>query len=85
LSSDKNMEPPNCPSSMNTTETMNYYKVTEIEFDFDGEDLTQEEQDEIINESKSCLWDSPNEKDLADVITNNLGWSVKSLKYDIVQ
>lgn len=64
---------------------MNYYKVTEIEFDFDYEDLTQEEKDEIIQETKSCLWDSPNEEDLADVITNNTGWCIKSLSYNIIQ
>jgi hypothetical protein len=64
---------------------MNYYKVTNIEFDFDDEDLTQEEQDEIIQETKSCLWDSPNgEESLADVITNNTGWCIKSLSYDTI-
>ena len=48
---------------------MNYYKVTQIEFDFDYEDLTQEEQDEIVSETKNCLWDSPDgEECLVDVI-----------------
>ena len=63
---------------------MNYYKVTEIEFDFDYEDLTQEEKDEIIQDAKECLWDSPNEEDLVDVITNNTGWCIKSLQYEII-
>jgi hypothetical protein len=64
---------------------MNYYKITEIEFDFDYEDLTQYEQDEIIQETKSCLWDSPKGGEhLADVITNNNGWSIKSLQYDVI-
>lgn len=64
---------------------MNFYKVTEIEFDFDGEDLTQEEMDEIINDTKSCLWDSPTEEELADTITNNTGWCIKSLQYKVIE
>ena len=65
---------------------MNYYKITEIEFDFDGEDLTEDEQNEIVSETKSCLWDSPNgEESLADVITNNIGWCIKSLSYNVIQ
>lgn len=63
---------------------MNYYKVTDIEFDFDYEDLTQEEQDKIIQETKSCLWDSPTEEELTDTITNNTGWCIKSLQYNVI-
>jgi len=63
---------------------MNFYKVTEIEFDFDYEDLTEEEKNEIIHDTKNCLWDSPNEEDLVDVITNNTGWCIKSLQYDVI-
>ena len=63
---------------------MNYYKVTNIEFDFDDEDLTDDEQNEIIDEAKSCLWTSPTEDDLADTITNNTGWCIKSLSYDTI-
>ena len=65
---------------------MNYYKVTEIEFDFDDEDLTQEEKDEIISETKDCLLDSPEcEECLTDVITNNTGLCIKSLSYNVIQ
>jgi predicted hydrolase (HD superfamily) len=64
---------------------MNYYKVTQIEFDFDYEDLTEEEKNEIVNETTNCLWDSPEEENLADVITNNTGWCIKSLSYDIIR
>jgi len=63
---------------------MKYYQITNIEFDFDDEDLTDEEKDEIVSESKKCLWDSPDGEDsLADVITNNTGWCIKSLEYTI--
>lgn len=63
---------------------MNYYKVTDIEFDFDGEDLTQEEQDEIIQEATNCLWTSPTEEELTDTITNNTGWCIKSIQYNVI-
>ena len=63
---------------------MNYYKVTQIEFDFDGEDLTSDEQNEIIEEATSCLWTSPTENDLVDTITNNMGWCINSLQYEVI-
>ena len=63
---------------------MNYYKITKIEFDFDGEDLTQEEKDEIIQEATNCLWTSPTEEELTDTITNNTGWCINSLAYDVI-
>jgi uncharacterized lipoprotein YmbA len=63
---------------------MNYYKITNIEFDFDGEDLTQEEQDEIIQEATNCLWTSPTEEDLVDTISDNTGWCINSLSYDVI-
>ena len=64
---------------------MNYYKVTEIEFDFDYEDLTETEKDDIIQDTISCLWTSPSEEELVDTITNNTGWCIKSLSYNIIQ
>jgi hypothetical protein len=74
---------------MNTTETnqkltMNYYKITQIDFDFDGEDLTQDEMDSIITEAKSCLWDVSNVNEFEDAIYRNLGYTVTSLQYDVI-
>ena len=63
---------------------MNYYKVTQIEFDFDYEELTEEEQNEIISEATNCLWTSPTEEDLTNTISDNMGWCIKSLQYDII-
>jgi hypothetical protein len=63
---------------------MNYYKITEIDFDFDGEDITQEEIDTIVTETKGCLWTSPTEEDLSDIIANNTGWCINSLSYDVI-
>ena len=64
---------------------MNYYKVTEIKFDFDYEDLTETEKDDIIQDTISCLWTSPSEEELVDTITNNTGWCIKSLSYNVIQ
>jgi predicted hydrolase (HD superfamily) len=60
------------------------YKITSIEFDFDYEDVTEEEQNEIINDTTSYLWDSPSEEELVNVITNNTGWTVTDLQYEKV-
>ena len=60
------------------------FKITQIDFDFEYEDVTQEEQNEIINDTTSYLWDSPTEEELANVITNNTGWTVTNLQYEIV-
>ena len=63
---------------------MKFYKVTAIEFDFDYEDLTEDDKQSIVNDTKECLWDSPTEDQLVDIISDNTGWVVKSLSYDIV-
>ena len=60
---------------------MKFYQITDIEFDFDYEDLTNEEKNEIISESKSCLWDVPNPDDFEETIYRNMGYEVKSLEY----
>ena len=62
---------------------MKYYQITNIEFDFDDEDLTDEEKDEIVSEATTCLWTSPTEEDLVNTITDNMGWCIKSLEYTI--
>jgi hypothetical protein len=64
---------------------MNYYKITDIIFDFDDEDLTQDEMNEIVEEATSCLWTSPTEEELVDTITNNTGWCIKSLQYKVIE
>ena len=60
------------------------FKITQIEFDFEYEDLTEEEQNEIIKDTTSYLWDSPTEEELVNVITNNTGWTVTNLQYEKV-
>ena len=70
--------------SLPNPRTMNYYKVTNIELDFDGEDLTQDEQNDIIQEATNCLWTSPTEEDLNQTIANNIGYGINSFSYDVV-
>ena len=60
------------------------YKITSIEFDFDYEDVTEEEQNEIMTDTMSYLWDSPSEEELSNVITNKTGWTVTNLQYEKV-
>jgi len=60
------------------------FKITQIDFDFDYEDVTEEEQNEIIKDTTSYLWDSPTEEELVNVITNNTGWTVTNLQYEKV-
>jgi hypothetical protein len=51
------------------------YQVDDITFDFEGEDITEEEQQSIIEETKSYLWDTT-ETDLKSLIFNEMGYSV---------
>jgi hypothetical protein len=55
------------------------YQVDEITFDFEGEDITEEEQQSIIEETKSYLWDTT-ETDLKSLIFNEMGYSVLDVK-----
>ena len=69
---------------------MNYYKITDIEFDFDddydegwkGDPIPQQE---IIDETITQIWEADDEDDLVDTITNNMGWCIKSLAYNVIQ
>ena len=61
-----------------------FYQVTHIEFDFDGEDLSQQVKDCITYEAKQDLWDSPSEEQLVDIISDNVGYCIQSITYDIV-
>ena len=60
------------------------FSLIRIEFDFDGEDLSQEVRDCITYEAKETLWESPTEDDLVDTISDVVGYCIKSIDYDIV-
>ena len=55
------------------------YQVDDITFDFEGEDITEEEQQNIIEETKSYLWDTT-DTDLKSLIFNEMGYSVLDVK-----
>ena len=55
------------------------YQVDDVTFDFEGEDITEEEQQSIIEETKSYLWDTTN-TDLKSLIFNEMGYSVLDVK-----
>ena len=55
------------------------YQVDDITFDFEGEDITEEEQQSIIEDTKSYLWDVTN-TDLKSLIFNEMGYSVLDVK-----
>ena len=55
------------------------YQVDDVTFDFEGEDITEEEQQSIIEDTKSYLWDTTN-TDLKSLIFNEMGYAVLDVK-----
>ena len=62
------------------------YRITKIEFDFDSdildtEQMTDEDCQEIIDETMSTTWEACDADDLIEEITSATGWFVKSIDY----
>ena len=62
------------------------YRITNIEFDFDSdildtEQMTDEDCQEIIDETMSTTWEACDGDDLVEEITDATGWCVKSIDY----
>ena len=62
------------------------FQVTKIEFDFDSdilntEEMTDEDCQEIIDETMSTTWDADDEDDLIEEITSATGWCINSIDY----
>ena len=62
------------------------YRITKIEFDFDSdildtEQMTDEDCQEIIDETMSTTWEADDGDDLVEEITCATGWCVKSIDY----
>ena len=62
------------------------YRITKIEFDFDSdildtEEMTDEDCQEIIDETMSTTWEAIDEDDLIEEITNATGWCINSIDY----
>ena len=64
------------------------FDVTEIEFDFDdaySEEYTLTFDDEIaLRDSALGIWDTLDEDDLIEQITDSTGWCIKSIDYEII-
>ena len=55
------------------------YQVDDVTFDFEGEDITKEEQQSIIEDTKSYLWDVTH-TDIKSLIFNEMGYAVLDVK-----
>ena len=63
------------------------FQVTKIEFDFDSdildtEEMTDEDCQEIIDETMSTTWEADDEDDLIEEITCATGWCINSIDYE---
>ena len=57
------------------------FQVTEIEFDFDDEELSSFDKDEITSQYVGDVWEADDEDDLVEEITAASGWCIKSIDY----
>jgi len=62
------------------------FQVTQIEFDFesdilDTEEMTDEDCQEIIDETMSTTWEASDPDDLIEEITSATGWCINSIDY----
>ena len=65
------------------------FQITQIEFDFDSdildtEEMTDEDCQEIIDETMSTIWEASDEDDLIEEITCATGWCINSIDYNHV-
>lgn len=58
------------------------FKVNEIFFDVDDNDITLEEYNEIVKNNLG-IWKAVDEDDLIEKITANSSWCVESIDYEI--
>ena len=59
------------------------YRITEIDIDFSDslDDITKEEQNEVIDEVMATTWEAVDADDLVEEITAATGWCVNSIDY----
>ena len=58
------------------------YLVTEIDFDFDYEHISEGERIEITNDHLG-VWEASDEDDLIEEVTTASGWCIKSIDYEV--
>lgn len=62
------------------------FNVSNIEFDFSDatdEQISQEEKD-YINKKALRIWDVDSEDELVDHITDQTGWCISSIDYNLI-
>jgi len=64
-----------------SSEEVMQFQVTEIEFDFDDEELSSFDKDEITSQYVGDVWEADDEEDLVEEITAASGWCIKSIDY----
>ena len=62
------------------------FRVTKIDFDFDSdildtEEMTVDDQQEIVDEVLATTWEASDGDDLVEEITSATGWCVNSIDY----
>ena len=57
------------------------FQVTEIEFDFDDEDIHTDEYNRLMDETIGQIWEADDEDDLVEEITCATGWCIKSIDF----
>ena len=65
------------------------FQVTQIDFDFDSdildtEEMTDEDCQEIIDETLTTTWEACDEDDLIEEITSATGWCINSIDYRVL-
>ena len=60
------------------------FKVIDVEFDFTDSqgELEEWEQDQIVKNNIG-VWEADDEDDLIEEVTDNAGWCIESIDYDI--
>ena len=61
------------------------FRIVEIDFAFDDamsdEEITTQDQKEIVDEVMSTTWSAMNPDDLVEEITSATGWCINSIDY----
>ena len=59
------------------------FQVVDIEFDFEDDfgTISQDAQQQIIDEVTNTIWEASDEEDLVEEITCATGWCIKSFDY----
>ena len=57
------------------------FQVTQIEFDFSDDPLTDEYKQGVVDETVESVWEACDEDDLIEEITSATGWCINSIDY----